>query len=99
MPTLDEAGLKGFQAGSWYGLMAPAGTPREIVDRLYRESAKAAAAADVRSQFAAMGAEGVGSSPEEFASTLRRDIAKWAKVAQDVARWRRIVEVKQIERQ
>ena len=84
VPTINEAGLPGFELGSWYGLFAPTGTPAEIVRQLQRESAKAAAAADVRSQFAAMGADPVGSTPEEFAAVVQRDIAKWAKVARDV---------------
>jgi tripartite-type tricarboxylate transporter receptor subunit TctC len=84
VPTINEAGLPGFELGSWYGLFAPAGTPVEIVRLLHREAVKAANAADVRSQFAAMGADPVGSTPEEFAAVLQRDLAKWAKVARDV---------------
>ena len=84
VPTIDEAGLKGFELGSWYGLFAPAGTPADIVRQLQREIVKAVSAADVRSQFAAMGADPVGGTPEEFAAVVQRDLAKWAKVARDV---------------
>lgn len=84
VPTIDEAGLKGFELGSWYGLFAPAGTPADIVRQLQRETVKAVNAADVRSQFSAMGADPVGSTPEEFAAVVQRDLAKWAQVARDV---------------
>ena len=84
VPTINEAGLPGFELGSWYGLFAPAGTPVEIVRLLHREAVKAVNAADVRAQFAAMGADPVGSTPEEFAAVVQRDLAKWAKVARDV---------------
>ncbi len=84
VPTIDEAGLKGFELGSWYGLFAPAGTPADIVRQLQREIVKAVSAEDVRSQFAAMGADPVGGTPEEFAAVVQRDLAKWAKVARDV---------------
>jgi tripartite-type tricarboxylate transporter receptor subunit TctC len=84
VPTINEAGLPGFELGSWYGLFAPAGTHVEIVRQLYRETVKAVGAADVRAQFAAMGVDLVGSTPEEFAAVVQRDLAKWAKVARDV---------------
>ncbi len=84
VPTIDEAGLPGFELGSWYGLFAPAGTATDIVRQLYRETAKAVTTADVRNQFAAMGADAVGSTPEELAAVVQRDLAKWAKVARDV---------------
>jgi tripartite-type tricarboxylate transporter receptor subunit TctC len=82
--TIDEAGLPGFELGSWYGLFAPAGTATDIVRQLYRETAKAVTTADVRNQFAAMGADAVGSTAEELAAVVQRDLAKWAKVARDV---------------
>ena len=84
VPTINEAGLPGFELGSWYGIFVPAGTGTETVRLLHRETAKAVGAADVRSQFAAMGVDSVGSSPEEFAAVVQRDLAKWAKVARDV---------------
>jgi len=81
IPTISESGLKGFELGSWYALFGPAATPREIVGRLHGEVVKALAAKDVRDQFATLGAEAVGSTPDELATVVKRDIAKWAKVA------------------
>jgi tripartite-type tricarboxylate transporter receptor subunit TctC len=81
VPTLAEAGVPGYEAVQWYGVLAPAGTPREIVERLHVEIAKALRAGDVRERLAADGAEPVGSSPDEFAAFIRAEIAKWAKVA------------------
>ena len=83
IPTISEAGLKGFELGSWYAMFGPAGTSRETVRRLHGEIVKALAAKDVREQFAALGAEAVGGTPEELAAVVRRDLAKWAKVARE----------------
>ena len=80
VPTLAEAGLPGVEGGSWYGLLAPAGTPREIVERLHAEVRKALAAPEMRERFESAGAEPVGNSPEEFAAQIRADIEKWGKV-------------------
>lgn len=81
IPTISESGLKGFELGSWYAMFAPAGTSPEIVGLLHREVVKALSLQDVREQFAALGAEAVGGTPEELAAVLKRDLAKWAKVA------------------
>jgi tripartite-type tricarboxylate transporter receptor subunit TctC len=81
IPTISESGLKGFELGSWYALFGPAAMPREIVGRLHGEVVKALAAKDVRDQFATLGAEAVGSTPDELAAVVKRDIVKWAKVA------------------
>jgi tripartite-type tricarboxylate transporter receptor subunit TctC len=81
VPTMAEAGVPGYESVQWYGVLAPAGTPREIVERLHVEIAKALRAGDVRERLAADGAEPVGSSPDEFAAFIRAEIAKWAKVA------------------
>jgi tripartite-type tricarboxylate transporter receptor subunit TctC len=81
VPTIAEAGVPGYESVQWYGVLAPAGTPREIVGRLHAEIAKALRAGDVRERLAADGAEPVGSSPEEFGAFIRAEIAKWAKVA------------------
>ena len=81
IPTISEAGLKGFELGSWYAMFGPAGTARETVRTLHGQIVKALAAKDVREQFAALGAEAVGGTPEELAAVVRRDLAKWAKVA------------------
>jgi tripartite-type tricarboxylate transporter receptor subunit TctC len=83
LPTISESGLNGFELGSWYGVLAPAGTPRDIVRRLNAEAAKALTAPGMREQFAAMGAEPIGGTPEEFAAVLKRDLAKWARIARE----------------
>ena len=81
IPTISEAGLPGYELGSWYGLFAPAGTPQSIVRRLHSEIVKAINDPALKQQFSALSAEAVGSTPEEFREVLRKDIVKWAKVA------------------
>jgi tripartite-type tricarboxylate transporter receptor subunit TctC len=81
VPTIAESGLPGYDSVQWYGVLAPAGTPREIVARLHAEIARALRAPDVRERLAADGAEPVGSSPEEFAAFIKSEIDKWARVA------------------
>ena len=74
VPTVDEAaGLRGFQAGSWLGLLAPAGTPREIVGRLNEIAVQVVRTAETRARLIAIGGDPVGSSPAEFAAFLRAD--------------------------
>lgn len=80
VPTLAEAGLPGFEVGSWQGVFAPAGTPPEIVKRLNAEIVKILNTPDVRDKLAALGAEVVGNSPEEFATMVKAEVAKWADV-------------------
>lgn len=81
IPTISEAGLAGFELGSWYGLFAPAGTSPEIVRRVHGEVVKAINDPALKEQFAALSAEPVGSTPQQFIAVLQRDLAKWAKVA------------------
>ena len=83
VPTLDESGLKGFDAVGWNGLLAPAGTPREIVSRLHAEVARILRSPDVREQLTAQGADIVGNSPDEFAAWIRGEVKKWAGVVRD----------------
>jgi tripartite-type tricarboxylate transporter receptor subunit TctC len=73
--------LAGYESSQWYGVLAPAGTPREIVSRLHVEIARTLRLPDVKERLAADGAEPVGSSPEEFASQIRSEIEKWTRVA------------------
>lgn len=80
VPTLSEAGLKDFQAGSWYGLMAPAGTPREIITRLHVELVKALKQPDLQQRITDLGADVVGNTPEEFSAQILREREVWAKV-------------------
>jgi len=72
--------LPGYEAVSWYGLFAPAGTPRDIVVRLNAETVRALKLPDVRQLMLAQGAEPVSDSPEQFAALVRADIAKWGEV-------------------
>jgi tripartite-type tricarboxylate transporter receptor subunit TctC len=81
-PTVAES-LPGFAAQSWVGMLAPAGTPRDIVARLHGEVAKALADPEVRGKLAAQGFEVVGSAPEEFLAFARAESEKWAKVIRD----------------
>ncbi len=83
LPTFGEAGIAGFEAGSWYGILSPAGTPREVVTRLHGETVRILGLPDIRQKLASEGAEGIGNTPEEFAAQIQRDIARWAKVARD----------------
>jgi tripartite-type tricarboxylate transporter receptor subunit TctC len=79
VPTVAEAGLPGFEVTSWYGVVAPTGTPREITTKLATEIAKAVASADFRERLAGMGATPVGNTPEEFGVFMRRESEKWEK--------------------
>ena len=83
LPTISESGLKGFELGSWYAMFAPGATPPEITRSLHRGVVKAIAASGMREQFAGLGAEPIGSTPEDLAVVVQRDLKKWAKVARD----------------
>lgn len=80
LPALNEL-MPGFEVNSWYGMMAPAGTPKAIVQLLQRETAKALKAPDVNERLRAAGLDPVGNTPEEHAAQLRADLARWPKVA------------------
>ena len=80
-PTVEEAAnLKGFDASSWFGLFAPAGTSRAIVDKIQADVAKALAVPEVRERFVAQGAQPGGSTPDQFAAFIRAETDKWTKV-------------------
>ena len=83
VPTVAEAGVPGYEVTVWFGLVAPAGTPREIVQKLNAEVLRILAMPDVRERFQAQGVEAVGSTPEQFGEHIRAQMAKWAKVVQD----------------
>jgi tripartite-type tricarboxylate transporter receptor subunit TctC len=83
LPTIAEAGLPGFDVTSWYALVAPAGTPAAVVDRLHAEIVKVLGSADVREKIAALGAEPVGNTPAEFAAMQRAEAARWAALARE----------------
>ena len=78
MPTVAESGVPGYESASWYGALLPANTPQNIVTTLNREMVKAIKSADVRDRLTAEGAQVIGSTPEEFAVYLRKDIERGA---------------------
>ena len=83
VPTLTESGYPGLVVASWYGLFAPAATPRDIVLRLNADLNRILQAPDVRERLSALGVEPIGGTPEQFAETIRVDTARWAKVVSD----------------
>jgi tripartite-type tricarboxylate transporter receptor subunit TctC len=83
LPTIAESGYPGFEATVWFGLLAPARTPATIVRKLHLQTVNALAQSDVRAKFADLGVEGIGNSPDEFASVIKSEIPKWAKVIKD----------------
>jgi tripartite-type tricarboxylate transporter receptor subunit TctC len=82
IPTIAEAGVPGYEAVQWYGVLAPAGTPRDIISKLHTGVVRALQNPEVRQRLLNDGAEPIGSSPDEFAAYLRSETAKWAKVTQ-----------------
>ena len=80
IPTVSEAGLPGYEATPWYGLAAPAGTPREIIARLHAESVQALKRPEVKERFAATDITPLGTTPEEFGTYIAAEIAKWGKL-------------------
>ena len=80
VPTIDEAGLRGYYAASWYGLLLPAGVPKAAVDALAKEIGTIMRGADVREKMLAQGFEPVGNSPAQFAQFIREEIPRWDKV-------------------
>ena len=83
LPTMAEAGLPGFDVPIWFGLMAPAGTPQAIVDRLHAETVRALSPADVRKRLGDAALEVVANTPEEFAGVIKSELAQWAKLIKD----------------
>jgi len=83
LPTIAEAGVKGYEASTWYGLLAPANTPAAIVTKLHDETVRALKAADMREKFSAQGFEPAGTTPAEFGAYIRSEIAKWGKVIRE----------------
>jgi tripartite-type tricarboxylate transporter receptor subunit TctC len=81
--TMDELGFKGFEAVPWFGLVAPAGTPKDIVDKLHDETVKILATPEVRKKFDELGLDPVGNTPAEFAAIIKKETPEWAKVIKD----------------
>jgi len=81
VPTISEAGVKGYEAASWSAMLAPAGTPRRIIDMVHAAIVDALRSAQVKSLLTRLGGQPIGSTPEQFAKTLRAEIKKWQEVA------------------
>jgi len=83
LPTFAEQGINGQEADTLTGIVVPAGTPKEIVDLIYREVAKAVAEPDVKAKLGALGFIPIANTPDEFAARIKTEMAKWAKVVHD----------------
>ena len=83
VPTVAEAGVPGYNAGAWFGLVAPVGTPKPIIEKLATETQRILKLPDVNERLSALGAEPVGDRPEQFSAHIKSEIAKWAKVIKD----------------
>jgi tripartite-type tricarboxylate transporter receptor subunit TctC len=83
LPTMAESGFPGFEAVPWFGLVAPAGTPQDVLEKLHAETVKALALPELRRKFDELGLEPVGNTPAEFAAVIRKEIPEWAKVIKD----------------
>ena len=83
VPTVDEAGVPGYDVGVWFGVLTVAGTPREIVQRLNTEVVKVLTSAEVKERFGRLGVDVVAGTPEQFSQFLKNEVARWAKVIQD----------------
>jgi tripartite-type tricarboxylate transporter receptor subunit TctC len=83
IPTVAESGVPGYDSGAWFGLVAPVHTPKDVVNKLSRETARILQLADVRARLTDLGAEPVGGTPEQFAAHIKSEIAKWAKVIKE----------------
>ncbi|HYD61055.1 MAG TPA: tripartite tricarboxylate transporter substrate-binding protein, partial [Noviherbaspirillum sp.] len=84
VPTLDEAGLKGFNLGTWFGVLAPAATPKDIVTRLNTEIVKIVKSPDFRKKMEDMGAEPIGDTPEQMAAQIKDDTERFAKLVKEI---------------
>ena len=82
VPTVAESGVPGYELSGWIGLLAPAGTPKDVVDKLQRETAKVLKQPEVVAQLDVVSAEPIGSTPQEFAQFLQTEITKWGKIIQ-----------------
>ena len=83
IPTVDEAGVPGYDVGVWFGVLTVAGTPRDVVQRLHTEMVKILTSAEVKERFGKMGVEVIAGTPEHFSQFLKSEVARWAKVVQD----------------
>ena len=81
LPTINESGVPGYEAIQWFGLLAPAGTPQAIIDRLQAETAKILDTPAMKARLALEGAEPIGNTPAEFSTLIKAEMAKWSQVA------------------
>jgi tripartite-type tricarboxylate transporter receptor subunit TctC len=84
LPTIAEAGVPGYEAIEWQGIVVPAGTPQAVIRTLYQATAKASQIPDVKERASALGADFVNSTPEEFDQFVKRELAVWSKVVKEV---------------
>lgn len=80
LPTISEAGVPGYEASNWYGVAAPAKTPRAVINRLHDDMVKALATAEVKEKMLAQGMDPVSKTPDDFSAYIKSEIGKWAKV-------------------
>jgi tripartite-type tricarboxylate transporter receptor subunit TctC len=83
LPTMAESGFPGFEAVPWFGLLAPAGTPKDVLEKLHTETVKALAMPEVRRKFDELGLEPVGNTPAELTAIIKKETPEWAKVIKD----------------
>jgi tripartite-type tricarboxylate transporter receptor subunit TctC len=83
IPTVAEAGLPGYESVQWYGMLAPARTPKDIITRLHGDTTRILQQPEIKARFAGDGADPVGSTPEEFSRYIQSELTKWAKVARE----------------
>jgi tripartite-type tricarboxylate transporter receptor subunit TctC len=84
VPSVAELGYPGFDGSSWFGLVAPVGTPRDVVDKLHKEIVSILAKPDIREKLVALGADPIGNTPEEFAAHMKSETEKWGKLVKDL---------------
>jgi tripartite-type tricarboxylate transporter receptor subunit TctC len=80
VPTVDESGVPGFENAGWFGFFVPAGTPNDVVDKLYRDSVKVLSDPETEAALAAQGMVAIGNAPDAFASTINDELARWGKI-------------------
>jgi len=83
LPTVAEAGVPGFEATTWHGIVVSSSTPAALVSRINADAAKVLQLPDVRERFGALGAEVIGGTPDEFAAYIKKEIPKWTKVVKE----------------
>lgn len=82
-PTIAESGIPGYEASSWFGVLAPAGTPKDVIAKIHADIVKALNTPEIKERLSGQGAEPVGNTPEQFAQHIKTETIKWAKVVKD----------------